>query len=803
MAKQQCHFIGIGGIGMSGLARILLSRQMVVTGSDIASSYVTDGLIQAGAKVNIGHAAENVALQATVVYSTDIKLDNPEYKEAQRLNCKLLHRSDLLRQLMDGYKTLAVAGTHGKTTTSSLLAYTLVTGGVDPSYAVGGIIPQFQSNAGHGAGEYFVAEADESDGTFLKYNPYGAILTNIDFDHMDFYGSEAALMQAFQQFINKVEQPEHFFWCGDDARLKACNPPGISYGFGSDCQLRIVRSEQSNWHCTLDLEFRGKKYKDIQVALIGRHNILNASAVFGLALSIGVKEEAIRKAFAAFGGVKRRCEKKGEIQGVLFLDDYAHHPTEVETTLKGIRKAVGERRLIALFQPHRYTRTKECLGTYAGIFDAADEVIITNIFSAGEKPIPGVTHEQVIADVKRRCQIPCRYIPRQQMLAQLMQELRPHDVVVTLGAGDITKLGPEFVEKLKSEKLKKLRVGVVCGGYSVEHEISLISAAYVASGLRSLYYEVSHFGITKQGNWISGADTIDRLQTGVEEPSSRISPGVFQELLDCDILFPVLHGTFGEDGTIQGFFEMLGKAYVGCDHRSAAACMDKAMTKRLVQSEAIATAPFIECSRSQWQNDSEAIKQKVNTHLTFPLFVKPSHLGSSVGVSKVTTIQELNAAIGKALCVDTSLIIENGIDTPREIEFAVLGNEPVRVFPPGEICANGQVYDYEGKYGANGIKAVACSNLSEKLQKEGMRLAERAYRAAGCKGLARVDFFLDQRGKFWFNEINPMPGFTKISLYPQICATHGLGIEDLVDQLVIAGLRSKRLQQGVALKDEK
>lgn len=446
---EKCHFIGIGGIGMSGLARLMLSRNIVVTGSDLSPSYVTEQLEQAGAKVFIGHSAQYIASNVTVVYSSDIKTENPEYQAAMRLHCPLMHRSDLLLQLMSGYKTLSVAGTHGKTTTSSLLTYVLAQGGLDPSFAVGGMIPQFQANAGHGLGEYFVAEADESDGTFLKYHSYGAIITNIDLDHMNYFGTEDALVKSFQQFASQVSSKKHLFWCGDDHRLRNLVLPGVSYGVSKECALRARNIRQEGWRILFDVDFNGKCYSDVEVSLIGMHNVLNALAVFGLALTVGVNEEALRRALATFGGVKRRCEKKGEVNKILMLDDYAHHPTEIETTLQGIRSAIGDRRLVAVFQPHRYSRTKDCLGSYGRIFEAVDELFVTDIYGAGESPIPGVSHEEILEEVKRASHLSCSYIPRKNLLSFLAKYLRPHDVLVTLGAGDITKLGTELAAFLE------------------------------------------------------------------------------------------------------------------------------------------------------------------------------------------------------------------------------------------------------------------------------------------------------------------------------------------------------------------
>jgi UDP-N-acetylmuramate--alanine ligase len=791
------HLIGIGGIGMSGLARILLGRKASVSGSDIAMGYTIEGLMQMGATIFKGHSETNVAPHMTVIYSSDIKLDNPEYQAAQKMQCALLHRSDLLAHLLEGYKGLAVAGTHGKTTTSALLASVLVEANFDPSFAVGGMLAQWHSNARFGEGEWFVFEADESDRTFLRYSPFGAIVTNIDNDHLIAYeGSEKVLIQAFKQFISQVSSPEHLFWCGDDAHLYALQPPGQSYGFEKHCHWKITRFQQRGFNISFDLETKEGIYKDIEVALTGRHNALNAAAVFALALSLGIAESSIRQTFRSFKGVMRRCEKKGEAESVLFLDDYAHHPTEIQATLKAIRQAVAPRRLLAVFQPHRYSRTQDCLGQYGSIFDEADELVITDIFGAGETPIPGLSHQQISNEISQCSTIPFQYTQRHQLAQAVSQLVRPHDVVVTLGAGDITKLAGEIMPILKEHPPVKLKVGLIFGGCSTEHEISLSSAQHFCDALNRHLYDMDYFGITKQGRWITGADAKRRLEALLENPEEEKEWAFFpadamQQLMECDVLIPVLHGPFGEDGTIQGFFEMLQKAYVGCDHRSAAICMDKALTKKLALLQGVRTPPFVEFSIRQWQAEEEAILQKIEAKLNYPLFVKPVHLGSSIGVAKVNQPSDLRKAIQNAFLYDTLLLVENGIQG-RELEFAVLGNDEAHVYPPGEVLTRGKVYDYEAKYGKEGMKTAACASIPSHLVEEGKRLALQAYQAAGCCGMARVDFFLDERNVYWLNEINPIPGFTAISLYPQICNYHGLSSSHLMDQLILLALERRR-----------
>lgn len=795
MNKEQFHFIGIGGIGMSGLARILLKKNISVSGSDISANYVTEGLSQNGAQVFLGHSPQNIPTHSTVVYSSDIKKENPEYQAAVDQNYKMMHRSELLAHLMEGYKTLAIAGTHGKTTTSALLAWVMKQGGLDPSFAVGGMIPQFQSNAGHGEGEYFVAEADESDGTFLKYQPFGAIVTNIDSDHINHYGSMDHLAKAFDQFLKSVKNPELLFWCGDDERLCQLNPRGVSYGYGKDCKLRISGFVQKGWGISFNVDFKGQHFKDLKLSLIGKHNAFNGAAVFGLALSLGIPEASIREAFRSFGGIMRRCEKKGEVQNILMLDDYAHHPTEIKTTLNGIRQALNGRRLIAVFQPHRYSRMKECFGLFKGVFEDADEIFVTEIFSAGESPISHVSSEEIIKEIESDGVKKCHPVLRKDLPHILADFACTHDVIVSLGAGDITKLSYELLNVLKQKSPKKLKVGILFGGRSSEHEVTFLSADHICRCVSGDLYDVQHFGITKQGKWISGLDSLQSLKEYAKNPApqnSKIDLEVFKELLEQDVCIPVFHGQYGEDGTIQGFFETLDKAYVGADHTSAAISMDKAFTKQLMQVHQIPTLPFIEMNQEEWKQNKEEFIRKIKANFDCPVFIKPVHLGSTVGIQKVEQFENLKDSIEKAFLFDYKLIIEKGLVNLREIEFAVLGNERAMTFPPGEILADGRTYDFESKYGVNAMKADPKAKLPEEKIQEGMSLALQAYKAVGCTGMARVDFFLDHNEKFWLNEINPIPGFTPNSLYPKICEVNGINGKELMDRLIILALERKR-----------
>lgn len=437
------HFIGIGGIGMSALAKLLLKQNYPVSGSDRAASAMTKTLETLGAKIQVGHSEHHIESGMRVIFSSDIKDDNPEMQAARKKGCTIWHRSDLLTYMMEDKKGLAVAGTHGKTTTTSLLASLLIHAELDPSFMVGGIVQALQSNAEQGCGEFFVVEADESDGTFLKYSPYGAIVTNIDKDHMNFFKTETALIKAFEEFISKIQHPEHFFWWGDDPYLSKLSLPGNRYGFGKECEWRIEGFRQEEWKTIFDLTHAGQRYPAVEVNLTGQHNVLNATAVFALSSSLGIPETVIREVFANFQGVKRRCEKRGEVNGVLLLDDYAHHPTEIATTLRAIKSAIGQRRLWAVFQPHRYSRMQHCIGCFEGVFEKADSVIITDLYTSGESPIEGVNTETIVQDIQQHFP-DAQHLPRQQIADLLKERLTPGDVVVSLGAGDITRLAHEL-----------------------------------------------------------------------------------------------------------------------------------------------------------------------------------------------------------------------------------------------------------------------------------------------------------------------------------------------------------------------
>lgn len=792
MKEESYHFIGIGGIGMSALAQILLDRQAAVSGSDLSHSYTIEELKKKGATLVSFHDAASLKKDHTVIFSSSIGENNPELVAAKNLGCKILHRSELLALLMqDKPYTLAVAGTHGKTTVSALLAHTLVAAGRKPSFAIGGLMGGINGQTGEGP--FFIAEADESDGSFLNYHPQGAIVTNVEADHMDFFKNEEKLWSSFAQFFQQVQNKEWFFYGGDDPYLKELiRGEGISYGFSSDCLLRVTHFQQQGWELSFSCTFEGKTYDSIILPLVGRHNALNGSAVFGLALKLGLTEAEIKQAFISFPGTARRGQRRLEYQSVLCIDDYAHHPTEIAATLQGVREAVEERRVVAIFQPHRFTRTQDLFQAYASVFKEADLVYITDIYGAGEEPIEGLSIPYLADLIADQSKVVCHYEPH----PNLNMIARPHDVLITLGAGPINRV---FEQPFTP---RKWQVGLIFGGKSCEHEISLRSARFVAASLNPDLYEVTYFGIDKKGEWLEGEEAKRLLEESdvIESSSCRplLDPTISASLTKCEIFLPILHGTFGEDGSLQGFFEILGTPYVGPDYRSAAIVMDKILTKKLISSAGVPTPKDIHFTYIEWRRNKEALLKQIHHTLHLPLYVKPTQLGSSVGVTKIEEWSDLPQAIEKAFSFDVSVMVEEGIVGGRELEFAVLGNtQGYRVVapPPGEKLAEGNFVDYEKKYGEQPVRTTLYPDLSPLTLKKGQEWAEKAYRAIGCNGLTRVDFLLDKQEQWWLFEMNAIPGLQKLSLFPKIWMREGLSGVELIDRLIILGFHRTRLHR--------
>ncbi len=447
MLEGRVHFVGMGGVGMSALARILLSMGVEVSGSDIQRNLLLDQLEELGARVYIGHRAEQVGDARLVVYSTAIKEDNPELVEARKRNIHVVHRGEMLARIMAEKEGVAIAGSHGKTTTSALVAAILMEVGWEPTVLVGGRLLSMDTNALLGEGRLIVAEADESDGSFLHLRPHHAVVTNIDREHLDHYGDFEALVKAFRTFLGHVK--ERAVVCWDDPVLRGMVGEGhITYGFSPGAYYRAVdvrkEGRGQSFLCLKDGEELGR----VEIRLPGSHNVSNALGALALALEMGVEWSRAVNALAAFAGVDRRLTLKGEVKGVLVVDDYGHHPTEIRCTLQAARQEWPERRLVVVFQPHRYSRTRALLEEFWSSFRDTEELVVMEIYPAGESP-NGVTARDLWRGVKRESCPQALYIPtREEVVNYLVRNLKEGDLLVTLGAGDVWKVGTEVLKAL-------------------------------------------------------------------------------------------------------------------------------------------------------------------------------------------------------------------------------------------------------------------------------------------------------------------------------------------------------------------
>ncbi|MCL2437610.1 MAG: UDP-N-acetylmuramate--L-alanine ligase [Coriobacteriia bacterium] len=455
------HFIGVGGAGMSALALVLLQRGIKITGSDLKESRYTRTLQAAGMEVFIGHDAANVGNPEVVVISTAIPEEkNPELKEARRRNLPVWKRAQMLAEITKGITTVAVAGTHGKTSTSSMLANTLEVLGKDPGFCIGGEVDAFSANAREGSGELHVVEADESDGSFVWLSPQIAIITNLEPEHVDHYDSYDQLEQVFADFMSRVNDDGLLVVCGDDKELielsEASNKKMLTYGAGPNCDIRYSNIKPFTGKAGSDftIEYQGCLYP-ASITLPGEHMVSNATAVFAATVSLGIDPFEAAAALGSFQGVRRRFEFLGEWDGVSIVDDYGHHPTEIAVTLRGA-KDLGYKRTVVVFQPHRYSRTQAFEREFGSAFDSADVIILTDIFSSGETPIPGVSGRTVVNSILNYdpdAQVV--WLPRKQSLPDyLCSHTRPGDLLITMGAGDVTGVGPEFVREQKERKAR-------------------------------------------------------------------------------------------------------------------------------------------------------------------------------------------------------------------------------------------------------------------------------------------------------------------------------------------------------------
>jgi UDP-N-acetylmuramate--alanine ligase len=451
---RRIHFVGIGGIGMSGIAEVLHNLGYAVSGSDSRQSETTKRLTALGVAVTIGHQAENVGGADVVVRSSAVTHENVEVAAARQQLIPVIQRAEMLAELMRMKYGVAVAGTHGKTTTTSLVATVLARGGLDPTMVIGGRLNALGSNAKLGRGDFLVAEADESDGSFLKLSPTIAVVTTIDAEHLDYYRDLAHIQDAFVEFINKVPFYGLAVLCLDQEHIQAILPRVekryVTYGLRTQADFLARDISFAGMTSECSVSWKGRPLGRLQLKVPGLHNIYNALAAVGVGMDLDLPFDTVRDALGAFTGVDRRFQIRGEVRGITVVDDYAHHPAEIQATLNAAKDGFG-RQVIAVFQPHRYTRTRALLSEFSTAFYQADRVFVTEIYPAGEAPIPGVSGRQIAEGVAGHGHKHVTFVgDRLEVPAAVLDVAQSGDMVVTLGAGDIWRVGDEILERLRA-----------------------------------------------------------------------------------------------------------------------------------------------------------------------------------------------------------------------------------------------------------------------------------------------------------------------------------------------------------------
>ena len=762
---KKFHFIGIGGAGMSALAKILIEGGREISGSDAKDSPTLDMLKSLGARIFVGHKAKNILDEAgnpveAIVCSSAIPADNPEVIAAGKFKIPKLHRSDINAYLLNSRKGIAVAGSHGKTTTTSMIGYVLYSAGVDPTIIIGGESTDLGTGAILGKSDWLVSEADESDGSFVTLKPKISVVTNIEDDHLDHYGTMDKIRAAFKIFIKNLDREDGVaVLCFDNENLrdlaKKIDRKIISYAIDNDADFTAKNIRTTSKGINFDAFNRENYLGKVQLAIHGRHNVLNALATIATALQVGVTFDKIADGLKNFHGAKRRFQTKGRVRNILVVDDYAHHPTEIAATLKAARETKPHK-VICIFQPHRYSRTQLLLKEFGGAFKEADQLILTDVYSAGEEKISGVSGESILKEVLSTTNQAVSYIPkREDIAAAIKDQLSPGDLVITMGAGDIFKTGEELLEALKDWSGKK--IVVVCGGTSTEAEVSRRTGKAIYDALISKNY---------------CAELLE------------LNPQTFAATIrdkNCTIVFNALHGKYGEDGLIQGTLDMLKIPYTGSGVLAAALTMDKVATKRFLKSANLSTPKFAVYREVDRSDDLAA---EIEKNFGLPVVIKADSQGSSIGVSIVERAEDIDAAIDDAFSFGDEILVEEFIKG-RELTVAVMGDEDdAEALPVIEITTTTGRYDYKSKYTKGLSTHIVPADLPDELTAEVQKLAVDTFKLCKCAGVARVDMMLSEDNVPYVIEVNSVPGMTETSLVPDAARAAGIEFPELCEKIL-------------------
>ncbi len=723
------HFflVGIGGTGMCPLAKMLHQSGYHVRGSNNEKNTNTTMLSNMGIDVTIGHHNTRLLNHEAVIITDAIELEsNPEFQHCTNNGNRMFRRVQILNYLLKNKKIIAVTGTHGKTTTTSMLAYALTASGYHPSFNIGTYVPQLEGNAKIDRGEYAIVEACEAYDSMHDLDPHMVILTNLEPDHLDYHQSYEALQLSITNFINRIPANGCLIYCEDDPGSKKIGEKfkGNKIGYNSKTLMTI--------------------YPDIQKLTVpGKHNELNAGGVLTAIKHIGSAIQPAANALENYQGSRRRMEihLDGEI---IVMDDYAHHPTEIKATITALKDRYPTRRLVYVFQPQLYSRTREMKEEFGKELSAADVVIITDIYPSRENPTPGVGAVQILPYLDT----PHFYIPSRHLLPRFLNSMaKPNDLIIGSGVGNIGEMGPILADEITRNR--KTKVGVLYGGDSTEREISILSGIKVQEALIKKGYDAFLFDVTEA--MLTTGD-LSKL-TGPNRP---------------DLLFLALHGTHAEDGAIQGLCELLHIPYTHSGITASAITMNKHLTTNIAAANGILTP------KHYFVSDVE----NINHNLNYPIMVKANSQGSTIGITKAENNHELEKGIKEALLHDTEILLEEFIEG-IEISVPVLNG---KAMPSIEIVPTSGAFDYNSKYTPGASEEISPARIPKHLQDKVENIAEKAHHLFNCQGLTRSDFILKGED-FYFLEINTIPGMTETSLTNKSAHAMGITYEDLCDMM--------------------
>lgn len=740
-SAQAFFLVGVGGAGMSGIARLLLDKGCRVKGSDSTASPLTDELAREGVDVHIGHTGKGLDPGDALVLSDAIDLHtSPELARAKELGVPVYRRSQALGWLLQGLKVVAVTGTHGKTTTTGMVAAGMRAAGMDPTVVVGAEVPEFGSSVVVGKDPWAVVEACEAYDSFHDLDPHIVVLTNLELDHVDFHENYQNLLASVVRFVKTIPL---------GGTLVHSDQKGAA-----EVGALLGRNQKE-----YDVTTFGRMAPGLTLSSPGVHNRANAGGALLACVEAGADVAKAAEGIAKFHGAKRRLQVvatvklagQGDEAGVTVVDDYAHHPTEIAASVAALREKFPGRRLLVVFQPHLYSRTKDQYDAFAQALSAADLAVVTDIYPAREEPLPGVSALRVVEALT----CPFAYVPCRHLLPREVRKLAlPGDVVVGMGAGNIEEFVPAFISEAARGPVR--RVAVVAGGDSPEREVSLHSGRAVLGALERLGYDAY---LVDVADLLLGRGDLSKL-TGNDRP---------------DVCFLAVHGVRSEDGALQGLLECAHLPYTGSGVLANALAMDKDMTKQVLARAGVPVAKGVLLRAGDPLPEWPA-----------PLVVKPNAQGSTVGLTFVKRDGELAGAVEKALAYGDEVLVEEFLEGV-EITVPCLGG---RVLAPIEVVPGSGEYDFATKYTPGEATKHCPARISEADTKSAQDYAVRAVKALGCRGVTRTDMIVTARGPVAL-EVNTLPGMTSTSLVAISAQNAGMTFDDLVEWMVCDAARQE------------